>query len=143
MNKNEYYSFGVYSYQEILLSNKKEQPTNTHNTDESPKQNAKWKRLTQGYATWLHLYEVLEEDKLNKDEKNRNKGERADGEGQARTFWVMLTFYNMMSLYATGPFTYQKPKFIQWLIHRVFVPFRTLANGTHVKVFGDDLCRCP
>lgn len=101
------------------------------------------KDLPKVYATWLHLYEVLEEDKLNKDEKNQNKGERADGEGQARTFWVMLTFYNMMSLYETGPFTYQNPKFIQWLIHRVFVPFRTLANGTHVKVFGDDLCRCP
>ena len=51
----------VYSHNKILLNNKKEQITHTHNVDEFQNP-AGWKKL--GKSMWFLLYEVLEQAKL-------------------------------------------------------------------------------
>lgn len=54
----------VYSYNGILLCDKKEQTTDIHNNiDESQKHHTKWKKPHTKDYPWFHLYETLEKVK--------------------------------------------------------------------------------
>lgn len=72
------------------------------------------KGLHKGNAPWLHLNEVLEQDKLiYNGGKIQNKGERVDWERQAGSFWGDINVNNMMGLHYTGACLYQNSKLIQ------------------------------
>lgn len=57
----------IYPYHGILLSSKKEQTTDTHNSlDETPGHYDEWKKpISKGsHVIWLHLCNIIEKDKL-------------------------------------------------------------------------------
>lgn len=64
----------VCSQKGILVSNTKEQTTNTRNNiNTSPKYYAEWKE-TQGCTVWFHLYKVLDQVKLSYGQRNLKSG---------------------------------------------------------------------
>lgn len=93
------------------------------------------KGLHKGNATWLHLNEVLEQDKLIYDgEKIQNKGERVDWERQAGSFWGNINVQQHDGGCTTQVHAYIK---IQNSPNGPlgFVPIRTLVDDMHAEMF--------
>ena len=79
----------LYSYHEILLSNKKEWTIIIYNLNKSQK-HAEWKKPeTRVHTEWIHLYAVLEYAKLIYGDKNQNSDCFRCGE-ESRDFFKKL-----------------------------------------------------
>lgn len=65
----------VHSYNEILISSKREQTTGIHNLGGSQGHYAEWKlSISKGYIIWLHFYNISKDKNI-----KMNRSENAQG----------------------------------------------------------------